>query len=585
MILVTTALKETFPKNTDERVLFLGEWCKFYSEKKHWSVYSSITLDYYWNDKNRTLSAVQYTDIIYEKYLKILSEQLNKIHNEQYSERYWRIVVGYWLRQFIDIVYDKYTLVEKVFADNKINKTYKVGFEKSDAVPLDMHDFNRIKASDDWNHFIYSFLLGDKECNIVKVGYKRKILRIKTPANKNKNKIKQISMRLNRFNRIAFYISYIERKTCAKLQLLLGQIPALDYIEELSLFANYDENLRSKLDMSADNAKGFESILKRLIKIQIPCSYLESYQGLKEEALNRYSSKVKLIVATPSSVAFHDDFKIWTANKVEDGVKLVLAQHGGLYGTVVSNSLEQHEIAIADKFFSWGWSRGGYDNIKPMPAIKLLEKIDYNPHGDMLMPLLDAPRYTSFLMASEVMSTQILDYTEDQIEFLTLLPRKISKHIKLRMFTVDDQSGWNIRGRLSDCRFEGLIDNLENSNKKFSKRLSECRLCIATYNATTFLETFSNNFPTLLFWNENHYTLHQNAKPYFDKLHEAGILHYNAKSLAKKVEEIYQDPLQWWTANDIQQAKNEFCIQFANIEKNPLEKWCRELKKIANDGR
>jgi putative transferase (TIGR04331 family) len=150
------------------------------------------------------------------------------------------------------------------------------------------------------------------------------------------------------------------------------------------------------------------------------------------------------------------------------------------------------------------------------------------------------------------------------------------------MAAVDGKSGWHIRDRLSDYGFENQIDSLENSSKKFTKRLSECRLCIATYNATTFLETFSNNFPTLLFWNEEHCALNQDAKPYFDKLHHVGILHYSAESLAKKVEEVYQDPIQWWMTDNIQKAKDEFCFQFANIGKSPIRKWHRELKKIAS---
>lgn len=582
MVLVTTALREAFPRDTSEKVLFLGEWCKIYSKKRHWSAYDSITLDYYWGDREKILDGVKYTDGLYEKYLKILSEQLNKVHDQQYSERYWRILVGYWLRQFIDIVYDRYTLVEKAFSDNRISKTYRVNFEISDAAPFDMHDFNRIKVNDEWNHFIYSFLIRGKQCSVLGVDCK-KISRKSPPGVSNKDRIKRVSMRLNRFNKIVFYISYIERKACAKLQLLLKQVPALDYIEKLTFFTNYDQSLREKLNLSTDQADKFELILQELIRIQIPCSYLESYKQLKEIALKRYSSRARLIIATPSSIAFHDDFKIWAAGKTDHEAKLVLTQHGGLYGTGVSNFLEEHEVAIADKFFSWGWTRRKYNNVYPMPAIKLLEMASHNPNGDILMPLLDTPRYSSFFIASEATSTQILDYLEDQEKFLSLVPNGIKKHIKLRLATASDVSGWNLEDRLCDKGFGGQIDSVENSNKRFIKRLSECRLCIATYNATTFLETFSNNFPTLLFWNERHCALNKEAKPYFDKLHRVGILHYDEKSLAAKVGEIYQNPMRWWECENIQQTKNEFCAQFANTGEDPIGKWSRELKKIANN--
>ena len=45
---------------------------------------------------------------IYEYFLKIISLKLNKIHNVNYSKKYWRIVIGYWLFEFISIVFDNW---------------------------------------------------------------------------------------------------------------------------------------------------------------------------------------------------------------------------------------------------------------------------------------------------------------------------------------------------------------------------------------------------------------------------------------------------------------------------------------------
>ena len=52
MILVTTALEESFPSSIKEEVLFLGEWCKIYDRKKIWSKFNSQTMPYHWNDRN-----------------------------------------------------------------------------------------------------------------------------------------------------------------------------------------------------------------------------------------------------------------------------------------------------------------------------------------------------------------------------------------------------------------------------------------------------------------------------------------------------------------------------------------------------
>ena len=47
-------------------------------------------------------------------------------------------------------------------------------------------------------------------------------------------------------------------------------------------------------------------------------------------------------------------FKGWAGNQAEMNTPLVIGQHGGFYGMNMFSSFE-HDIKIADKYFSWGW--------------------------------------------------------------------------------------------------------------------------------------------------------------------------------------------------------------------------------------
>jgi putative transferase (TIGR04331 family) len=106
-------------------------------------------------------------------------------------------------------------------------------------------------------------------------------------------------------------------------------------------------------------------------------------------------------------------------------------------------------------------------------------------------------------------------------------------------------------------------------------------LLVATYNATTYLETFSANYPTLLFWDFKFWELNDQAKPYFKNLYEAGILHYSPESLVNKLEEVYKDPMSWWMQKEVQLAKDEFCSKFANIGHGDFVKqWQNELREL-----
>ena len=51
--LITTAKENTWPKDKNRPVLFLGEWCKLYKRKNLWEGMDSKTIKYHWDDRNK----------------------------------------------------------------------------------------------------------------------------------------------------------------------------------------------------------------------------------------------------------------------------------------------------------------------------------------------------------------------------------------------------------------------------------------------------------------------------------------------------------------------------------------------------
>ncbi|MBL7005109.1 MAG: hypothetical protein ISR69_13915, partial [Gammaproteobacteria bacterium] len=275
-----------------------------------------------------------------------------------------------------------------------------------------------------------------------------------------------------------------------------------------------------------------------------------------------------------------DDFKIWSAIQVESKSKLIIAQHGGHYGTGLFSSHEEHEIKISDRYFSWGW---GDDNSKviPMPANKLAGEVNGNPNGDILIIIMNLPRY-HYLTYSVPISTQYLSYLDQLISFVSSVKKEVREYIKIR--THHQDYNWCVRDRICDSGLVDIVDNNSYLVKSFRDRLKDCRLYIATYNATSFLETFVFDFPTLIFFNSEYWELNSNAKKYFDKLEQAGILHYSEKSLNIKLMQIYKDPMDWWMSVEVQKAKDGFCLQFASTSNTFVQEWNKEINKhIIND--
>lgn len=578
MLLITTALKETFPKQNNERVLFLGEWCKIYNQKNTWQQFNSKTVSYHWDDREKLYQDTIYLNTVYEKYLEVLTTKLNLIHKVNYSKRYWRILIGVWLKHFIEILYDRYLSIQSL-RDHDVAFSYCLNLDHHLLVPFDMRDFRTKFVSDKWNHYIYATLLGELtniKCHFIKDNTNK----ITKPKDRNfiKKSIAIILSKVNRSAKFYFDSSFINRKHLAKLQLLLGEMPSLDVSNYIDFKVQVDDELRALLTFDKTN-DDFEIVLNKFITLQMPTVYLEGYKTLEKRALKHYPKKSKVIV-TGVSFAANDGFKIWAAKQCEQGSKYCIHQHGGHYGMGLFASGEQYQLQTADKNYTWGWDIKGNNAVEAVPAGKLLNQIGYNPKGDILMPLMTLPRYSFYLLAIPL-GGQILNYWNDQLKVLSLAPNQIKDLLKLRIRVKSPDYNWNAQQRLTDAGFKNQIDSPKNLNKVFAKRLSECRLCIATYNATTYLETFASNYPTLLFWDAKYWELRPEAQPYFDELHRIGILHYDAQSLVDKVKEVYQDPMQWWQQEDIQMVKNKFCQQFANVGEQAVQKWHYNLQKIA----
>src|ERR1700752_1167886 len=106
VFLVTTADQRYW--KTDEKILFLGEWCKIYDQKPVWSKLDYQVLPYHWDDRDQLYRDYLFLRDLYERYLKQLAERLNEIHEVDHSVRYWRIIVGPWLAYFIQSSFDRY---------------------------------------------------------------------------------------------------------------------------------------------------------------------------------------------------------------------------------------------------------------------------------------------------------------------------------------------------------------------------------------------------------------------------------------------------------------------------------------------
>lgn len=580
MFLVTTADQRSW--KLDEEILFLGEWCRNYRDRGAWSALEHQVQPYHWDDRGKLVRDQIMLKEVYERYLAALARELNRVHGGAHSERYWRIVAGPWLRFFVEILFDRYSSV--VAAQARTSGTWILASPALAWVPEDFSRFAEFFTNDPWNHFIYGEIIK----NLAALPY-TELSQTNLPAPVARGgagaQLRAALALANNWyarmlpgmlNRIVLVASYFGRVDLMRLQLALGQAPYPHGPVLSSSAVAVDPARRDALQFSiARNA--FETLLERLIPRQLPTAHLEAYEAMRAKALQWFPRKPGAMV-TANGCDSDEFFKLWAAEQCERGVPLSLCQHGGMYGVAGFGQFEEHEIAISDRFYSWGWRQPSQPKVKRMPANKLIfaaRRIRPAAHGRILWALAGLPRY-SYTLYSVPVASQFLAYLEDQIAFWHYLDAGVRAAMRLRLYPSD--FGWNVRERLADA---GLGASIDERGQGFHAGLNSSRLCVSTYNATTYLETLAANYPTLMFWNPGHWELRPDAQGRFDLLRKAGILHDTPRAAAVKLNEIYPVTKQWWQSAEVQQARRAFCESFVYTGRNWLGEWKRELLRVA----
>ena len=112
--------------------------------------------------------------------------------------------------------------------------------------------------------------------------------------------------------------------------------------------------------------------------------------------------------------------------------------------------------------------------------------------------------------------------------------------------------------------------------------MRKSRLCIATYNATTYLDSLFWNIPTIAFWKPQHWELNDQAEPYFKLLIKAEILHLTPESAAQQMIKVWDDVDGWWQSDTVQRARERFCEQYSDVGESLVIDLAGLMKNISS---
>jgi putative transferase (TIGR04331 family) len=600
--LATTADHEFWPK--DQPILFLGEWCKLCVERGILKGIEHETLPYHWDDRKKFEVDRAYINIIYEKYLEQLCDNLNRVHNVKNSKRYWRILVGFWLREFIDALYDRYLSIKNAAESGAVKNTW---LSKENCMPPAI-----APAYDDgYNLYLYGRIIR----MLGAIPYEERERRQTSPTQKP-SFVKKLKITIAKFRkrtilsvisrsfqiilkyfivniypyivntlhaRISFagYL-YLSSWDMLRLQLAVKEIPFLFQGQAIVLKSTKsDKDFRSNLIFSSGGDQ-FEQILNELLPDQVPMIYLENFKEMNSQSLRNTPSNPKIIV-TAYSMLHRQSFEFWSAYNVEEnGAKLFFVQHGGGFGSARYMFLEDHVEKAFDGYYTWGTSFEPHRKAWKMPSLRLQTTVksltsSLNEGGLMWLAARDS-RYKT-LMDTGMSGPHMSQYIEDQARFADLLC-PAAQRLLIRRYRND---AWEEREIFRD-RFPWL--SVQFCQTEFSRyliqtdfvdQLQRCRLMIATCNETSYLETLAANFPTIVYWNPNFFELREGVQTCFDEIAEAGILHYTPESAAEMINQVFANPREWWDSPKVQAARRAFCAKLAYTSEDWLEIWKNEL--------
>lgn len=569
----------------DQPVLFLGKWCLREHDRTLWENMDAVVAAPIGATSNDRYLMLQEARNIESEIFPRLIKVLNEFHSSNYDERYWKIVLGHWLRDTIELLINRVNTIEKSFTQFQISGITTYEFPKSILAGANYSDAINKTNENYWNAQLFNKIINLLAIEVIQnreLKYEPKLKKEKLDDAFNTDFTKQtkefiyrlcreVASKLARDSDALIVNSYLPLGKEFLLNVWLGQFPQWRLSPRFEPSIETNDDIRAALGQKLKilaNTK-LEEIISSLLFDLIPICYLEGYSELSQVAESLDWPKNPRFIFTSNNFAYDDVFKLWAANKVAKGIPYFTGQHGNDYGV---NRYQQQTIeeVTSDIFLTWGWKR---DLEQHTPAF-LFKNIS-NPRGKnkknrgvMLIESL-----LGFRINVWDQTDQFEKYMAEQFSFVSSLETRIREELTVRLHSTHNQ----MLGE-EDLRWENFdrTINLDSGKVPIRELWQEQRVIVHSYDSTGLLETLEADIPTIAFWQNRLDHLVDEAIPYYNLLISVGIVHLTPESAALKINSVWDDVYKWWKSSEVQSARKIFCSEYARTSERPI----RDLRKL-----
>lgn len=562
----------------DQRTLHLGSWC-LESGGRTQSALQVYAPDNVSVEEKLRLSTE--ASIVVQKIFPELTSGLNQYHGVSHSERYWRIILERWLHGFVDVVLQRTRLIEDVLSKYDIEGSDHCDLTTSQLVADCTQDYLPQLLSQQWNCALFGEILRMKKVNqdTHEQGktWQPDIER-KQQESPTRNLASFVQGWLGHRSSIAISDSYLKGRHLAYLMWMTKSVQ-LRVNRELIRSHDFDESGRDHLlSTKAGKDGSLEAIVRTLLPNHVPRSVLESYERLSDHATWKNYPVNPRLVFTANTIHSSDHYAIWTAEVVESGAELVIAQHGGLYGeSIIRSRHEEYEVSIADRYLTWGWDDGRHSKIRQIPSLTNIGRRKRSTFGrtrkDVVVVTDATSRFSRYAWDT---SSDRSRYINSIREILPGLIERLHEPIIVRLHHGNNR--YDVDNRCHYADIPSVV--FDDGSASIAKLVNRARLVVVTTLGTTFGECVCRGIPTIICVDPLIYPVRSEFEHLFERLHDVGIFHTTTASLMKQLDLIGSEIEDWWESHSVQSALMEFGNNFFKASKRPVREILAALEFV-----
>tara|TARA_X000000950_G_scaffold289220_1_gene410964 strand:- start:2618 stop:4411 length:1794 start_codon:yes stop_codon:yes gene_type:complete len=579
--LVTTNIEETWFK--DEKIFFLGPWCKDFENEEKISKLNHIFHTHHWQHNNEKLSKDNnYIKDLTNRLIGYIKDDLKINQNLQLKQEFWKISTEYWLMSFITIAYDKWETLKSFLNEDEQYVTKIVNYKKNDFIPTGLENYYRLRHLDIFHHYIFSEILKyfkykkNYSIEILKVDHnyldqinQKHFKKFNILSHKIKLNLINIFNIFYQFlcanNNYCIFDRYQNKLENLKLNLSLNQLPILFLYRDLGKKKNFTRENIKLFSKDFEYKNDFESFISSFLPQIIPFSFVEELKNYITKIKKSYLPKSpKTIFAT--NIVTNTFLSIYCGLKKDESSKIIFAQHGGSYGQHLIVPQEYFERKVSDKFLTWGWDCKDDKKVTQFCYLKKNNDklVNYQNNRKLLLInrvqkkyITDIDPYSSSIDKSE--------YFVGQKNFLNTLDENLKKEVIIRYKALD-----YMKQKIFDKRnFPNL--KIDEGETDINELFKTSKVVVSQAIQTTYLESLSLNIPTIVFTHHKSELFRDDFLPYLKRLKDNKIFFDDAIEAARHLNKNWADIDNWWKNNKTQEIVLDFSNKYIFRNKNRLQ--------------